>query len=189
MTYQNRILQSKVIFLAISICTMIGSCSLKQEYDNFLSLKLILKSNKKQLSVGNEIILTATIESEKPRTIRVFKDRRKSFRIAVHKWSKNDVIFEESGFYGGFAPKIKNDEIEVIQIAANKPFEFQIKGMIREKEQNDYTFDFDKFGKFRKRKSGNVYIQGAWRAVNPEPGQSDEEYSTNRLIITVEPQP
>jgi hypothetical protein len=88
-----------------------------------------------------------------------------------------------------FSPSTKNDEIEIIYITPTKPFQFQIKGIIQQENQenyNTYFFNFDGFVKFKKDKLGKFYIGSDWLAINPEPGQSEEENYTNSLIINVE---
>jgi len=188
MIYQNINFRIRLTFLAIMLCICITflSCSARQEYDSFSSLNLILESNKQQFSIGDEIILTARITSNESKVVRIYKDRRKSFRIVVRRLLKNDSDPSDRDYYMDFSPSTKNDEIEIIYITPTKPFQFQIKGIIQQENYNTYFFNFDGFVKFKKDKLGKFYIGSAWLAINPEPGQSEEENYTNSLIINVE---
>jgi len=186
MIYQNINFRIRLTFLAIMLCIIFLSCTPRQEYDSFSSLNLILASNKQLFSIGDEIILTASITSNESKVVRIYKDRRKSFRIRVRRWLKNDSDPSDRDYYMDFSPSTKNDEIEAIRITPTKPFQFQIKGIIQQENYNTYFFNFDGFVKFKKDKLGKFNIGSAWLAINPEPSQSEEENYTNSLIINVE---
>lgn len=175
-----------MIFAIIFVVSCSPWLDYKSEYDNFESLNRVLESNQKDFLIGDQIILTARITSDKPAKIRMYKDRTKSFRISIRRWLKNDTDFDDNDFRIGFSPANNNDEIEVVHINPNSPFRFQIKGMFEADKQGSYIFNFNKFGKFKKWKLGEYSVLAEWRNFDPMPAQEMEEMYTNSLIINIE---
>jgi hypothetical protein len=192
MFYQIRHLKlaTSSVFLIILVILFVSSCSpwlyYESQYDNFESLDRIIESPQKDFLIGDQIILTARITSDKPTNIRMYKDRTKSFRISIRRWLKNRVDYDDNDYFRGFPPATDNDEIEVVNINPNSQFRFQIKGKFEVDKQGRYIFNFNKFGKFKKRKLGEYSVLAEWRNLDPIPGQEMEEMYTNSLIINAE---
>jgi hypothetical protein len=190
MFYQIRLRKFSIsLTFILLVVILIASCSPwlhhESEFNNFESLNCILESNKRNFSIGDQIVLTARITSDKPAKIRMYKDRKKAFKIHIRRWLKNDVDFSDDDFSLGFFPIIGGEEIEVIHINLNSPFQFQVEGVFEADKQGGYSFNFNKFGKLKKQKLGEFSIASEWRNLDPIPAQSEEEIYTNLLTINV----
>jgi hypothetical protein len=197
------------LFLIVSItCISIFGCTRLAKYDELNKMNLVLLASKTRFIVGEKIILTARIESDIPRKLRMYRNRGKSFSILFRKLTSNKVNSStdpgDKDYYGEFIqgfsrrelkdiaigkePKSFNREIEEVLVTPTVPFILQLEGSIRLVQANSnpmYIFDFGSFGTFKKKSLGSFTIMGRWLAIVPSPEGSGEENYTGSLIVEV----
>lgn len=97
-------------------------------YDKFYPYRLTLESPKTNYVAGDKIQLIAKVVSDHPATIRVYKERTKSFSLSIRVAIGTQPDFADSDFGPPMPEATAKDEIEVIGIGPRKPFQLELQG-------------------------------------------------------------
>lgn len=165
-----------IIPLLFLIGLFLSSC--QNKYDELFHYDLTLQSNKKTYFVGEEIIMTATIKPKELDTVRLYKDRSKSFKVLVRS-SEEGPVESENQEQIGCKRTINNPGIDSIQISPASPFFMKIVGRIEKNKRGGVLFDFGDFGCFSAESFGDFYIWGHWEPVDPHWSDALEDYTNN----------
>jgi hypothetical protein len=176
MRQKNKCFELAVIFVVSGVLVL---DFLFHQYDKFHPYNLTMESPKTDYRVGERVKLIASVVSDKPATIRVYKDRRKSFSLSIRATSGRDLFFS-----GALLDATAHDAIEVIEIKPDKPFQLELQGQILPTKSKEIIFDFGRFGTFKKRGPGNFRVFGYWRPILPDPIDSDGD-STEAITLRV----
>lgn len=153
-------------------------------YDKFYPYSLTLESPRTAYLVGNKIQLIAKVMSDYPATIRVYKERTKSFSLSIRAAIGTEPNFADSDFGPPLPKATAKDAIEVISIGPGKPFQLELQGQVIQTKSRGILFDFGKFGTFKKSGPGNFLVWGYWRPISPEAIDSLEDY-TNSIVLNI----
>jgi hypothetical protein len=167
--------------IVMRLLCLLSSCS-EQQYDEFYRYNLILESPKTDYRVGERVKLVASIISERPATIRVYKDRRKSFNLSIRQAIGTEANFTDSDFGTPHLQATSNDDIEVIKLQPGQPFRLELQGQILSTKSKEIIFDFGKFGTFKKPYPGNFLVWGYWQPISPSPIDPLEDYTESILL-------
>lgn len=162
---------------------LLTSCNMYQ-YDKFYPYNLTLESPKTNYLVGDKIELVASIVSNNPDTIRVYKDRTKSFKLSIRAAIGNRVNSADNDFNGPSPDATANDAIEVIKIGPENPFRLKLQGQVTQTKSKQIIFDFGKFGTFNKSGPGDFHGWGYWRPISPDAIDSLEDF-TDSITLRV----
>lgn len=110
---------------------LLTSCNIhqdEQQYDKFYPFDLTIESPRTNYLVGDKIELVASVASNNPDTIRVYKDRTKSFTLFIRSaiGPKFAVDFTDNDFVGPYPDATAKDAIEVIKIGPENPFQLKL---------------------------------------------------------------
>lgn len=170
--------------LAVGVL-LLTSCGIHQvepQYDKFYPYDLTLESPKTNYLVGDKIELVASVVSNNPDTIRVYKDRTKSFTLFIRTAIGTSVDFADNDFNGPSPNATANDTIEVIKISPGNPFRLKLQGQVTQTKSKQIIFNFGKFGTFNKSGPGNFLVSGYWRPISPDYIDSLEDYADSIIL-------
>lgn len=153
--------------------------------DKFYPYDLTMESPKTNYVVGDKIKLIAKVISDHPATIRVYKDRTKSFALYIDGINIQPTSLPSRDPAYPLPKATDKDEIETIWIGSWwKPFQLELLGQVIQAESKQILFDFGKFGIFKYSNPGKFRVWGYWRPISPDPVDSLED-STNSIVLSV----
>lgn len=175
-------LKTIILGVIVTFGIVLLSCCNGYLYDKFYPYDLTLESPKTNYVVGDQIKLIAEVVSDQPATIRVYKERTKSFSLSIRAAIGTQPDFADSDFGPSTPEATAKDEIEVIEIGPRQPFQLELQGQVIQTKSKGILFDFGEFGTFNKSRPGNFLAWGYWRPISPEPTDSLEDFTSSILL-------
>lgn len=166
------------------ILPLVIDFNLRSRDRKFYPYDLTLESPKTNCFVGDKIELIVSVVSNNPDTIRVYKERTKSFKLSIRSAIGNSVNFADNDFHGPSPDATANDAIEVIKIGPENPFRLKLQGQVTQTKSKQIIFSFGKFGTFNKSGPGNFHVWGYSQPISPEIIDSLEDF-TDSIILRV----
>lgn len=172
------------IIVAVSIL-LLSYCN-GYFHDKFYPYDLTLESPKTNYVVGEKIKLIAKVGSDHPATIRVYKDRTKSFSLSIRAAIGDRANFADSDFGHPMPEATAKDAIEVIRIGpGRKPFQLELLGQVKQTKSKEIIFECGEFGTFKKSGLGNFLVWGYWRPISPQYSIDSLEDFTNKIVLNL----